>query len=173
MRANAVKVVSDIPESTDVLLLTSKKNEIKMKKGIYLFFPALLLLFASCSVMTKTGRHENGKPRLSATEQKNFDYLFYEGIRLKGEGLYDQALENMKMCYQIDSLDAGLLSELGMLYNAANLNEQAVGFLEKALKYNPQNWWYHLQLISSYAQLKKIDDAIDVAEKLQKKYPVK
>lgn len=144
-----------------------------MKKSIYLFFPAFLLLFASCSVMTKTGRHENGKPRLSATEQKNFDYLFYEGIRLKGEGLYDQALENMKMCYQIDSLDAGLLSELGMLYSAANLNEQAVGFLEKALKYNPQNWWYHLQLISSFAQLKKIDDAIDVAEKLQKKYPEK
>ena len=144
-----------------------------MKKSIYLFFPVLLMLLASCSAITKSGRNENGKARLSATEQKKFDYLFYEGIRLKGEGLYDQALENMKMCYQIDSLDAGLLSELGVLYSAANLNEQAVVFFDKALKLNPQNWWYHLQLISSYAQLKKIDDAIDVAEKLQKKYPAK
>ena len=68
------------------------------------------MLLASCSAITKSGRNEKGKPKLSAAEQKNFDYLFYEGIRLKGEGLYDQALENMKMCYQIDSLDAGLLS---------------------------------------------------------------
>jgi hypothetical protein len=68
------------------------------------------MLLASCSAITKSGRNENGKARLSATEQKKFDYLFYEGIRLKGEGLYDQALENMKMCYQIDSLDADLFS---------------------------------------------------------------
>jgi len=64
-----------------------------MKKSIYLFFPVLLMLLASCSAITKSGRNENGKARLSATEQKKFDYLFYEGIRLKGEGLYDQALE--------------------------------------------------------------------------------
>lgn len=144
-----------------------------MIKKIYFLLFAILLLTNACSTMKGTGEAKSNTAHLTAADQKRFNYLFYEGMRQKGEGLYDQALESMIMCHQIDSIDAGVLSELGMLYASLNLYEQAVIYFENALKYDPSNWWYHLQLVSTYAQLNKIDKAIGVAEKLQTKFPRK
>lgn len=144
-----------------------------MIKKIYFLLFTVLILTSACSVMKSTGVVKSNTPHLTEADQKRFNYLFYEAMRQKGEGLYDQALASMIMCHQIDSIDAGVLSELGMLYSSLNLNDQAVIYLENALKYDPSNWWYHLQLVSSYAQLNKIDKAIAVAEKLQTKFPRK
>jgi len=100
--------------------------------------------------------------------------LFYEGLRLKNEGLYDQALETLNMWLSARfRLMRGVLSELGLLYSSVNMNNDALQCFEKAIQSNPSNWWYNLQLITSYAQLNKPGKAITVAENLQKIYPFK
>lgn len=86
-----------------------------MIKKTYILFFSIIILFASCSAIKKTAGRDETSTRLAEADQKKFDYLFYEGLRLKNEGLYDQALETLNMCYRLDSLDAGVLSELGLL----------------------------------------------------------
>lgn len=144
-----------------------------MIKKTNILLLSILILTTACSGIKNMSQSKLNADHLSGADQKKFDYLFYEGMRQKGEGLYDQALESLNMCHSIDSADAGVLSELGMLYSSLNLNEQSLHYFEQALKNDDSNWWYHLQLIASYAQLNKIDKAIEVAEKLQSKFPRK
>lgn len=144
-----------------------------MIKKTYILFFSIMILFGSCSVIKKTTGKNETSNRLAEADQKKFDYLFYEGLRLKNEGLYDQALETINMCYRLDSLDAGVLSELGLLYSSVNMDDDALRCFEKAIQSNPSNWWYNLQLITSYAQFNKPGKAITVAENLQKIYPFK
>lgn len=127
----------------------------------------------ACSVTKKQVKSASIVQRLTQADQKRFDYFFYEGLNYKNQGKYDQALESFKMCFQLDSLDAGLSSELGMLYAAANLNTEALYSFEQALKYDPTNWWFGLQLVGTYAQSNRIDDAISVAEMMRGYFPNK
>lgn len=144
-----------------------------MIKGKYILFFSTLLILGSCSVSKKIAKENSVPSRLTEAEQKKFDYFFYEGLRQKEDGLYDQALETFSMCYQIDTLDAGLRSELGQLYGALKMDSIATLHFEKAVQQDPTNWWYNIQLLTVYAQQNKIDKAIAVSEKLQKQYPNK
>ena len=138
-----------------------------------LIFTLIGLLLNGCATTKKRAKSSFNLQKLSQADQKSFDYFFYEGLNFKNQGRYDQALESFKMCYQLDSIDAGLSSELGMLYAAVNLNNEALYSFEQAVRYAPTNWWFGLQLISTYAQSKRIDDAIVIAEKMRTNFPNK
>jgi tetratricopeptide (TPR) repeat protein len=111
--------------------------------------------------------------RLSVAAQRQFDYYFYEGVRLRDNQKYDDALENFRLCLSIDSLNGGALSEAGLLYASIRLDSEAVLCMEKAVKSDPGNWWYNLQLISLYSGQKKWKQAIQTTLALQKLYPTK
>jgi hypothetical protein len=55
----------------------------------------------------------NAKPttvsRLSAADQRQFDYYFYEGLRLKDNQKPDEALQMYRYCLSLDSLNGGWL----------------------------------------------------------------
>lgn len=143
----------------------------RLKHYLYLLF---VLILSACST-TKTLKQGNnsGENHLSAEVQRQFDYYFYEGVRLKELQKYDQALETFKMCLSIDSMDAGAQSETGLLYSAVGLNDEALRCMEVAVKLQPQNWWYNLQLITLYSNKKDWTSAIETAVKVQHYYPNK
>lgn len=149
------------------------KNNKEMIKNRYILSFAILLIFGSCTVSKKVIRESVILNRLTEGDQKKFDYLFYEGLRQKEEGLYDQALETFNLCYQLDTLDAGLRSELGQLYAAVRQDSVATIHFEKAVELDAANWWYNIQLLTAYAKQDKIEKAIGVSEKMQKQYPEK
>ena len=143
-----------------------------MRIRYFLFFIFLILspVFATTKPVVKKAQPVE---RLSAAERRQFDYYFYEAIRLKDNQKYDEALETFRMCLSLDSLDGGALSEAGILYAAIGMNDAAVTCSEKALKADPDNWWYGTQLVSLYTALKDWKKAINIAKDLQKKYPDK
>lgn len=143
---------------------------IKISK--YILFIVLLTSF-SCSARKQISVSEPQKPKLTEEEQTRFSTFFYEGIRQKEERLYDQALETFKMCESIDSTDGGLQSELGQLYAATGKNDAALAAMLKAYDSDNQNWWYCVNLISTYASMKKMDDAIAVAQNVERLFPFK
>ena len=110
---------------------------------------------------------------LADSVQRKFDYYFFEGIRLKNDQKFDQALETFRLCLSIDSLDAGIQSETGILYAALGFNNEAVKCFEKAIQFDPGNWWYNVQLISMYADLKNWKRSIEITKELQKYFPDK
>lgn len=110
---------------------------------------------------------------LSDDDQTKFDYYFYEGLRQKDIRKYDQAMETFRLCIAIDSLDAGVQSEMGLLYSAIGLNQEALKYLENAVRFDQTNWWYNVRLISLLTDFKNWQRAIEVTSKLQKAYPNK
>lgn len=143
-----------------------------MQKKYYLFL-FIVFAFISCSAPKKIVESSTNNIHLSDSTQRQFDYYFYEGLKQKDNQQYDQAIETFRMCLSIDSLDAGAQSEMGMLYASIGFEEKALQCLEKAVQIDHSNWWYSMQLISMYSDLKNWKRAIEVTTDLQKQYPNK
>ena len=111
--------------------------------------------------------------QLNEQDQRRFDYFFYEGLKQKENHQFDQAIETFQLCAKLDSLDAGVQAELGLIYAAIGFNANAVNCLEKSIKTDPDNWWYNVQLISLYSDQKIWKRCIEIAQNLQKSHPNK
>lgn len=139
------------------------------------YYLCLLFVFAiiSCSTTRKTVVETPVQVHLSDSIKRQFDYYFYEGLNQKDNQEYDQALETFHLCLAIDSMDAGVQSETGILYALLGFNNNAIQCLENAIKIDPSNWWYNIQLISMYSDLKNWKRVIEITNNLQKLYPNK
>ena len=143
-----------------------------MFKRYYLFI-LFITVFVSCTTTKKIVVKHLEKIQLADSVQRQFDYYFYEGIKQKDNQQYDQALETFRFCLAIDSTDAGVQSELGILYASLGFNDQAISCLEKTIQLDPTNWWYNVRLISMYSDLKNWKRAIEITGNLQKIFPNK
>ena len=145
-----------------------------MYKKILLSLVFILFVFSGFSVnKKKVVQGPLIAHRLSEADQRRFDYYFYEGLKQKENRQYDQAIETFQMCEKLDSLDAGAQSELGLMYGAIGFTGASLNCLEKAIKTDPGNWWYNVQLISIYSDLKNWKRCIEIATNLQKLFPNK
>ncbi len=133
----------------------------------------LTLFLCACTSTKPFVENKSVKNKLNEVAQRQFDYYFYEGLKQKENQQFDQALETFRMCIDIDSLDAGVQSEMGILYSSIGLTDKAIDYLERAVKLDPKNWWYGIRLISIYTNLKKWQKAIGLANVLQRTYPNK
>ncbi|MBP8944393.1 MAG: tetratricopeptide repeat protein [Paludibacteraceae bacterium] len=140
----------------------------------YFAYLIVMLSFMSCSILKpNTNKQISEKKSLNTIEQRQFDYFFYEAIRLKENGQLDEAIENFLMSFYLNPLDAEVQSQLGLLYNNAGLPNEAIQFMENAVNLQSNNWWYNMTLINMYSQQKKWENAIQLATVVQKKYPQK
>lgn len=140
----------------------------------YFVYLIVMLSFMSCSILKPdTNKQISEKKSLNTIEQRQFDYFFYEAIRLKENGQLDEAIENFLMSFYLNPLDAEVQSQLGLLYNNAGLPNEAMQFMENAVNLQSNNWWYNMTLINMYSQQKKWENAIQLATVVQKKYPQK
>jgi tetratricopeptide (TPR) repeat protein len=146
--------------------------KMRMRKIFFLLFSCFFALLAN-AMSKKLVPKSKPESHLSAAQQRQFDYYFYEGIRLKDNQKYDEALETFRLCLSLDSIDGGALSETGIMYASIGLNDEAVRCLKSAVNSDPDNWWYGVQLISMYSELKDWKNAIEAATQLQKKFPNK
>lgn len=139
----------------------------------------LVLFFVLAVVSCFTARPAIASPVHSVQREipdsihRKFLYYFYEGIKQKENNQLDEALESFRFCNSLDSLDAGVQSELGLIYANIGLITNATICLENAFRFAPRNWWYAMQLIQFQLQLKHNDRAIEIANSIQKVYPEK
>lgn len=139
-------------------------------------FIATVLLAVSCNTGNRLPELATLPPaRTVLTEEQRRDFLFsyYEGLRLKDEGSIQMALDSMNRSYSIDSTNAGLLAEMAVLEAYLDKKEQSIKLMEKALALDPDNWWFNLQLIRLYLNNKNTNEAVALAEQLQRKNPLK
>ena len=76
---------------------------------------------------------------LSASEQRKFDYFYYEGIRLKNAGKFDSSYEMFRHCLEIDSTSSAAMFEISSYYIQLEQPEKAVSLLKKTVNYSPEN----------------------------------
>jgi tetratricopeptide (TPR) repeat protein len=133
----------------------------------------IILILYSCSSVRKTVEIIPVSGHVNDSVKKQFLYYYYEGLKEKENNQLDQAIETFRLCASLDSLDAGVQAELGVLYSSIGLNTDASRYFENAVRFQPANWWYSIQLITIYSQLKQLDKAINTANQVQKYFPRK
>ena len=113
------------------------------------------------------------KRALSTDEQARFDYYFFEAQRLKDIGKFDDQMEALRMCLEIDSTNGAAQGEIGMLYARLNNLPQASQALKKAVESNPENWWYRVQYITLLNGRDQNQAAVEQALALKGYYPMR
>ncbi|MCL2596178.1 MAG: tetratricopeptide repeat protein [Paludibacter sp.] len=143
-----------------------------MKNKIFFpFFIIIAILLNSCSVTKQVSIKPKSAVTLSESALLLRDSLFYEAIRFKFDGDYDSALETLLRCNEIDSVNAEIHSELGMMFLQYHNIAKALGHLQKAVEITPDDWWYSYQLISLYMDIGDEINALELAEQTQKFHP--
>lgn len=73
--------------------------------------------------------------KVSAADQRKFDYFFYEGLNLKTAGKFDAAYDAFNHCLAIDSTASAVLYELSSFYAQLNRPEKSLEMLRRAVAY--------------------------------------
>ncbi|MHB9055518.1 MAG: tetratricopeptide repeat protein [Paludibacteraceae bacterium] len=141
-----------------------------MKLKSFIFIVCLLLIYPA-EAQIKGKEIKPAAHQLTEDERARFDYYFFEAQRLKDIQKYDGQLEALRMCLEIDSINAAAQSEMGYLYARLNRESEATKAFKKAVEASPENWWYRTQYISLLSRRQLFDTAIEQAEELKKLYP--
>ena len=143
----------------------------KIKK--HYLIVSLLILFQLVCVVPCTHADEGGNTRqkLSTTEQRKFDYFFYEGLKLKNSDKFDASMEMFRHCLEIDSTSSAALFELSSYYIQINQQEKAVSMIKKAVEYAPGNQEYRNALASLLFNIGMFGEAAEEYEILTKASP--
>lgn len=101
---------------------------------------------------------------LTEEQQRKYDYYYLEAVRLKALRKYDAAFDLLQHCLTIHPQAASALYELAQYYIYLKKDDQAVQALEKAVKYDPDNFWYAQGLANLYQKQGETEKATALLE---------
>ena len=102
---------------------------------------------------------------LDENQSLDFEYSFIEGIKFKMLGDYKMAIKWFNRCLSIDKTSSAVRYELAGIYILNSDYNSAMYLLRDAIKYNPHNIWYKLQLADIYRKKSMIKQACDLYNK--------
>ena len=111
--------------------------------------------------------------RLSPEQQRRYDYFYLEAARLKTLRKYDAAFAMIEHCLSIDSCAASALYEMAQFSVYLKQMPQAVSALERAVLYDPDNYWYAQALANLYLQQKQTEKVTALLEGMAGRFPDK
>lgn len=136
----------------------------------------LLLLFCAMSTfrpMLVTAQQEPSEALHNDKGQRKFDHFFYQALNAKALGNYDEAIDLFQHCYALDSTNANVLVELGNFYNVLEEKNRALGFFQKAVAYDSDNYYYSRMLAGLSKELGLKQDVVDIYQELAERFPEK
>lgn len=132
-----------------------------------------LLLISVSVIACGTTRQEVGKaagvipvPTLTVEQQRKYDYFFLEAVRLKVKKEYDAAFNMLEHCLEINPNASSALYEMAQYYIFLKKQPQGQVYLEKAVKNEPDNFWYSQGLANLYLQQNEMDKAAALLEEM-------
>lgn len=148
----------------------------EMKCKIWPFF-LLCVVLMSCGTSRRGGNKQRTLPgsqvRLTPEEQRKYDYFFLEASRLKAQKEYGTAFDMLKHCLDINPDASSALYEISQYYLFLKQVPQGLAALEKAVKNEPDNYWYSQGLASLYQQQNETQKAVDLLESMSVRFPGK
>lgn len=106
---------------------------------------------------------------LSEKDQINFKFFFHNGNKERVLGNYQEAVNLFAQCVQIAPKEPAPYYELGSLFDGAKDFERALEYSEKAVKLDPENYWYRILYAQTLQRAGKIDEAMKEYETLIEK----
>ena len=147
-----------------------------MKRGIFILSLITTLVAAvSCG----SARHASSDP-LSGQQLDGFasDYFFKEGIKMYNQGQMDAAMDLMSRSLDYDTASAATCYSLAQYYMSLRdrallekYNGKAQELLSRAVRLEPDNYWYRRLLALSYLRQNNQAAAIDQYEEIARRFP--
>ncbi len=135
-----------------------------------------LLVLASCGSAGSARRTAAPVPvvaqKLSPEQQRKFDYFFLEAVRLREKKAYDDAFGLLQHCLAINPQSASALFEISQYYVLIKMIPQGQAALEKAVQYDPDNYWFYQALAGLYHQ-QNSEKAVPLLETMVERFPDK
>lgn len=149
-----------------------------MKRG----FSGLLGVLVSIVVTVSCGslRHTSSSDPLSRTEVDGYarDHLYMEGIKMYNQGHLDAAMDLMARSLEYDTASAATCYSLAQYYMslrdralAEKYSGTAQDLLIRAVRLEPDNYWYRRLLAMNYLRQNRQNDAIEQYEEITRRFP--
>lgn len=103
--------------------------------------------------------------------QKKFDYFFYQAIEKRHQKKFDEAVEYLLRCKDLQPQTATVYYELSFVNSLCGNEKEAFHLLQTAAQLDSQNIFYKERLLPYYISSKQQDKAIDICLFLIEKKP--
>lgn len=110
---------------------------------------------------------------LDEQSRNKFDFYYYEALNAKALNKYAESFDYLQHCMAIDSTNASVLVEIGAFYSSLGQSEQGLEYINKALVYDPTNFYYNMISAGLNNQFGNKQEVIDIYSYLIKEYPAK
>ncbi|MDD4637087.1 MAG: tetratricopeptide repeat protein [Bacteroidales bacterium] len=142
-----------------------------MNKFLLFSLTTLLILNVSaCKVVQKSPgkatQSSNSSSQLSDPDNRKFDYIFEEALRLKNGGDDDAAFQLFSYCYSLDSMNAPVMFELSTYFAGFSDYEKAKSLMIKAVRLDEENKWYKWGLAKICLEQGDTETGIPILETL-------
>lgn len=137
--------------------------ESKMRYVVLVVF----VFLSSCSVIRLNSKKEN---QLSSEDSSAaYNFAFTEATKQKLFGNYSRALSLLFKCVEVNPYSSASYYLISEIYLKNGDEEKALEYCRLAVKYDPKNNWFRLDLATLYKMNNKIDSAINQYKYLVKK----
>ena len=144
-------------------------------------FSGFVGVLVSIAVTVSCGslRHTSSDP-LSRTEVDGYahDHLYMEGIKMYNQGHLDAAMDLMERSLEYDTASAATCYSLAQYYMSLRdralmerYNGTAQNLLLRAVRLEPDNYWYRRLLAMNYLRQNRQNDAIEQYEEIIRRFP--
>lgn len=103
--------------------------------------------------------------------EDNFQQHFFEALKHRGIENYDRAIDELKICLQINDKEPSVYFELGKSYVQLKNYGAAEEALKKAIAIDNDNEWYLDELYGVYDAIDDYDKALRTVKQLVKYHP--
>lgn len=110
---------------------------------------------------------------LDEQTRSKFDYYYYAALNAKTQSKYAEAFDYLQHCMAIDSTNASVLIEMGAFYSSLGKSDKGLEYINKALVYDPSNFYYNMVAAGLNKQFGKKEEVINIYNYLLKEYPAK
>lgn len=131
----------------------------------------IVLLMVACGTARKVVEAPEEGVTLSIEGQRRYEYYYLEAVRLEQQGCYDEAFGMLVHCLDICPEAPSALYKMATYYFFLNQKDKALDALLRAVKGEPDNYWYRQTLASYYQTNREYDNAIAVLEEMQQRFP--
>ena len=132
---------------------------------------AFLLLLGACASARRTAQKAPLRPALSAQDQRRHDYFLLEAQAKSSSGHPEEAFQLYSHALHIDSLSPAANYSIAPFYLFLGDDSTALEALHRAVRYEPDNYWYNRVLALCYFQLNRADEAVPVLEQMTRRFP--
>ena len=110
---------------------------------------------SSCKVVEKSAtpaapvpvQSVSNNSAVDSDKQKEFQYLYVEGVKQRTIGNIDEAVKIFSQCLEMDPNSAAAMYEIANIHVSKGDYQSSMMMLEKAVSINPDNKYYHILLL--------------------------